>query len=260
MKKTDVKVSLLLGFISLISGFIVVPYQMDVISAQQVEEIMESVPFSMNVLTFISSIQLFFMTFILSFIGLKLARKAGFSLKILDAIFNKTEVFIDKKAVLISIIGAVVLGLIIIGSDRFYFQYHIPMIAHNPPEFSFLALMAGVLYGGVVEEILLRLFLMSFIVWLLMKVFKIDKDNIPSGIYWIAIIVTSLIFAAAHLPTTAMVYGELTNSLLLRAFLLNGIAGLVFGYLYWKKGFEYAVISHAFAHISMQLIFIPLFY
>ncbi|WP_191562229.1 hypothetical protein [Metabacillus idriensis] len=48
--------------------------------------------------------------------------------------------------------------------------------------------------------------------------------------------------------------------ILVRCFLLNGIGGLFFGYLYWKKGFEYAVLSHMFAHISLQLLFIPLFY
>ena len=93
-----------------------------------------------------------------------------------------------------------------------------------------------------------------------MKLFKLDKEKTSSGFYWIAIIITSLIFAAGHLPFTEMIFGELTGILILRSFLLNGIGGLVFGYLYWKKGFEYAVISHAFAHISMQLIFIPMFF
>ncbi|MEJ6949652.1 CPBP family intramembrane glutamic endopeptidase [Natronospora cellulosivora (SeqCode)] len=260
MKKTNLKISLFLGFIAFISGFFVVPYQMEVISEELVEEILESIPFSMNVLTLVSSLQLFVIAFVLSFLGLKLARKTSFSIKILDAIFEKRKVHVDRKSLLTSIISGVVLGLIIIGSDRFYFQNLISMLAENPPEFSVLALLAGIFYGGVVEEILLRLFLMSLIVWICMKIFKFDKDNIFKGVYWMAIILTSVIFAAGHLPVTEMMFGELTSPLLLRAFLLNGIGGLIFGYLYWKKGFEYAVISHAFAHISMQLLFIPMFF
>ncbi|WP_158211489.1 hypothetical protein [Alkalihalobacterium alkalinitrilicum] len=48
--------------------------------------------------------------------------------------------------------------------------------------------------------------------------------------------------------------------LMVRSFLLDGVFGLVFGYLYWRKGIEYAMFSHRTAHISMQLLFIPLFY
>ena len=260
MNKLDLKISIFLGFISFISGFFVVPYQMEVISPQLAEEIIESVPFSMNVLTLISSFQLFVIAFILSFLGLKLARRTGFSVEILSAIFEKRKVQINQKSVVISIIGGVFLGLIIIGTDRFYFQNQITMIAENPPEFSLLGLMAGVFYGGVFEEILIRLFLMSLIVWFSMKVLKQDKNTSSQKVYWLAIILTSLIFAAAHLPVTGMTFGELTGTLIFRSFLLNGIGGVIFGYLYWIKGFEYAVIAHAFAHISMQLLFIPIFF
>ena len=156
--------------------------------------------------------------------------------------------------------SGIVLGLIIIGSDRFYFQHQIAIMAENIPQSSFLGLMAGILYGGVIEEILIRLFLMSLIVWISMKVLKVDKDNLSKGVFWFSIILTSLIFALGHLPVTKMIYGEITGLLMLRAILLNGIGGLIFGYLYWKIGFEYAVISHSFAHISMQLIFIPLLF
>jgi len=260
LNKLDLKISIFLGFISFISGFFVVPYQMEVISPQLAEEIIESIPFSINILTIISSLQLFVIAFILSFLGLKLARRTGFSVEILSAIFEKRKVQINQKSVVISIIGGVFLGLIIIGTDRFYFQNQITMIAENPPEFSLLGLMAGVFYGGVFEEILIRLFLMSLIVWFSMKVLKQDKNTSSQKVYWLAIILTSLIFAAAHLPVTGMTFGELTGTLIFRSFLLNGIGGVIFGYLYWIKGFEYAVIAHAFAHISMQLLFIPIFF
>jgi membrane protease YdiL (CAAX protease family) len=86
------------------------------------------------------------------------------------------------------------------------------------------------------------------------------RQQLPKSYIWAAIIIASLVFAAGHLPFTSMVFGDLTGMVLFRCFLLNGIGGLFFGYLYWKKGFEYAIVSHMFAHISMQLLFIPLFY
>jgi len=36
---------------------------------------------------------------------------------------------------------------------------------------------------------------------------------------------------------------------------LNGIGGIIFGWLYWKKGLESAMISHFSADIVLQVIF-----
>jgi hypothetical protein len=38
-----------------------------------------------------------------------------------------------------------------------------------------------------------------------------------------------------------------------RALVLNGIAGIVFGYLYWRHGLEAAMIGHMSAHLVMQI-------
>jgi membrane protease YdiL (CAAX protease family) len=40
----------------------------------------------------------------------------------------------------------------------------------------------------------------------------------------------------------------------LRAIVLNGIGGLVFGWLYWKKGLEYAIAAHFIADIVLLAI------
>lgn len=260
MNKADLRMSLLLSLLCFVSGFFVLPYQLENLSPQQIDELLESVPFTLNVLAIITSVQLFVMAFLLSFFGLKLARKTGFSVNILDAVLSKGKIAIDKKSAFISVVSGIVIGLIIVGADRFYYQYQVPIIGESKPEFSFFGLMAGVLYGGIFEEILMRLFFMSLLVWIFMKVFKRNKENISSKFYWIAIFLSSALFAAGHLPATEMFFGELTATVVVRGFLLNGMGGLVFGYLYWKRGLEYAILAHMFAHISMQLIFIPIFY
>ncbi len=263
MKKLDVKISLFLAAFCFVAGILILPYQLEVFqttSPALYNEILESLPMSISLVSILVGLQLFIAAFILSFIGIKLARKTGFSFNILEAIFTKGKVVINKKATYLAMIGGIFLGFIIVGSDRFYFQNQIPILAENTPEFSLMGLMAGVFYGGVFEEILMRLFLMSLVVWLSMKIFRRTKEQLSSKIYWVAIILTSLAFGVGHLPATEMMYGELTIILLIRGLLLNGIGGLIFGYLYWKKGLEYAIVSHMFAHISMQLMFIPLFY
>ncbi|MGB4004952.1 MAG: CPBP family glutamic-type intramembrane protease, partial [Halanaerobiales bacterium] len=61
-------------------------------------------------------------------------------------------------------------------------------------------------------------------------------------------------FAAGHLPATVTIFGELTPLILFRCFLLNGAFGLFFGWLYYKYGIQYAMISHAMLHIVSKFI------
>ena len=102
---------------------------------------------------------------------------------------------------------------------------------------------------------------MSLFVLLIKKLFiKSDQSAaIPVWVYITAIILAALLFAAGHLPATAQLLG-LSTPIVIRAFVLNGVAGLGFGYLFWKKGLSYAILAHMLVHIFNQLIFLPLFY
>ena len=105
---------------------------------------------------------------------------------------------------------------------------------------------AAVLYGGIVEKILRRLFLMSLIAFILWKLFfrNTSKNKLPDKIFISANIISALLFAAGHLPATAAAFGALTPMLLARCFLLNGIFGLLFGRLYRRYGIWYAMAAH----------------
>ena len=115
-------------------------------------------------------------------------------------------------------------------------------------------MVACVLYGGVVEELMLRLFFMSFIAFVIWKLFFRSREQVPEGVVISANWIAAVLFAAGHLPATAMMFGELTGLILLRCFLLNGGAGLGFGWLYRKYGIQYAMIAHALTHVVNKLI------
>ena len=51
---------------------------------------------------------------------------------------------------------------------------------------------------------------------------------------------------------------KITGFIVARAIILNGIAGIAFGWLYWRKGLESAMISHFSADIVLHVI-LPLF-
>ena len=124
---------------------------------------------------------------------------------------------------------------LVLCTDLFYFRNHIPQVTaiyQGKPSFAYW--MASVLYGGVIEEVMLRLFVMSLIAWIAWKVFFRGEANPPTDVIIAANIIAALLFAAGHLPSTMQMFGEITPMILLRCFLLNGVGGLVFGYLYRK--------------------------
>ena len=102
---------------------------------------------------------------------------------------------------------------------------------------------------------MLRLFLMSFIVFILMKLTKRAEPTTAQLIA--ANIISAVLFAAGHLPATIMTM-EVNAMIILRCFLLNGGIGLLFGRLYRKYGIQYAVLAHIGTHIVSKLIWLLL--
>jgi hypothetical protein len=111
-------------------------------------------------------------------------------------------------------------------------------------------LLASV-YGGVDEEILLRLFLLSLLAWLIALVWHQPGGNPTTGALWLATILAALIFGMGHLPATAAVV-RITPLLVGRALLLNGVVGVATGYLYWRYGLEAAMLAHFAADIMLH--------
>ena len=166
---------------------------------------------------------------------------------------------IDKKAILITIIIAIIGALILFPLDKLIFgslnNWVFEQYTSKPTIYK---MIGGLMVGGIIEEVIMRLFFMSLIVFIISKLFYKGKKEIPIVAYVIANFISTMLFAAGHLPsTTAMTI--LTPIIIIRCFLLNGGLGLCFGYLYRKFGIGYAMISHGFCHLIsdiLMLIFI----
>lgn len=113
---------------------------------------------------------------------------------------------------------------------------------------------SSILYGGVIEEVMMRLFLMSLLALFGWKLFFRRHERVPEGVLIAANVLAALLFAAGHLPATVGIFGALTPLVLVRCFLLNGGFGLVFGRLYRKYGIQYAILSHALLHLVSKLV------
>ena len=102
---------------------------------------------------------------------------------------------------------------------------------------------------------MLRLFMLTLIAFILHKIFGKGSDVPGTAIIVVANVVSVLLFAAGHLPATAVLF-ELTPIIVFRCFLLNGGVGFLFGWLYHRYGLRYSMIAHAGCHVVSKLIWI----
>lgn len=112
--------------------------------------------------------------------------------------------------------------------------------------------------GGITEEAQLRLFfipLLSLLLIGILKLFRFAKTwKYTDTIVWISILLASILFGLGHLPAVAAVM-YLTPLVIIRTILLNGIGGIVFGWLFFRKGIEFAMAAHFSADIVLHVIY-----
>lgn len=229
--------------IAFVGGALVGANQMRLMPIEQINAMLAQVG-TPNVLVLIAGIQSAILALVCSLIGLRLAPQVGFN----------TAIAVDVSGARTAVIMGIVLAIVIVASDVVVFAPYLPASIDAP--FHWLGLVSSVVYGGIVEEILLRLCVMTVIVWVMHKVIGLfGITALPSWIFWWAIALSALLFAAGHLPVTfallCPVDGDCTP-LILRALLLNGIGGVGFGYLYWRHGLTTAMVAHMVTHVAMQ--------
>lgn len=129
--------------------------------------------------------------------------------------------------------------------------------APEPTGYMLHRLWLGLLYGGIAEEIIMRWGLMSLLSWALHRTFAHRADHAPASLVMAAAVLSALVFAAGHLPALAAVT-DLTPPVIARTLALNSVAGLVYGWLFWRRHLEAAMTAHAATHLGFAL-FRPLY-
>lgn len=110
--------------------------------------------------------------------------------------------------------------------------------------------LAASFYGGIAEELLCRLFLMSLLVWLARRCLRQDAA-LTATAAWIGIVGAALLFGVGHVPAAAAQW-PLTTMVVLRTVVLNAAGGIVFGWLYWRRGLAHAMVAHFMADIVLH--------
>ena len=244
--KNDLKFLLFVLCSGLIGGYCIALYLPDMYSQEMLQQ-MQAQGMTTEMLALSGAVQYgIIYGVILAGIGLAISKKVG---------LWKGFRF-DKDAVAPTAIITIIVALCLFPGDKLIFgpfnswvndQYN---ISPGLPK-----IIAGLLVGGVIEEVMMRLFFMSMLVPTISRLFCKNEKDIPVRVFVAANIISALLFAAGHLPGTAAMT-TLTPIVLFRCFLFNGGLGLCFGYLYRKYGIGYAMIAHGFAHLISDLLMI----
>lgn len=137
------------------------------------------------------------------------------------------------------------IGGLLMAAIPWYFTSHGLIVEIHSPS----ALLMAVFYGGLDEEIMMRWGLMTVFVWLGWRLAGRPARGPSAAVVWSAIIVSAILFGAGHLPSTYVLNGHLTVSMMLSVIVAGAVFGVVAGYLYRRWGLEAAMICHGLSHL-----------
>lgn len=182
-------------------------------------------------------------------LGISFYKKTGLKAPILEGIISKKEIDPSIKDILKSGVLLGVLSGILLTAIGSLFVPSLPEEFIKISENIKPSLAARFLYGGITEEIVMRFGLMTFIVWLGSLIFK----SLNSSVYWIGILIAAFLFALGHFPIVYQSISDPSTALLSYVIIGNMVGGIIFGWLYWRKGLEAAMLAHIITHVVMVI-------
>jgi hypothetical protein len=105
--------------------------------------------------------------------------------------------------------------------------------------------------AGIREEVWLRLGCLTLVAWIGTRLAR--RSTPGAAVLWSANLFAALLFGAIHLPQAAQLVG-LTAPVLVVVLVGNGLPGLVFGWLYWRKGLVSAMVAHITMDVVLKVI------
>jgi len=98
--------------------------------------------------------------------------------------------------------------------------------------------------SSILEEIVFRLFVVSFVVWFLTRFVRRDVS------IRVALIVSALLFGAAHLNR----WLDAGPMVITAVMIVNGLIAIVLGIIYVKWGLEAAILGHFAGDVVVHIV------
>lgn len=212
-------------------------------------------PIATPLLRILLLIQPAILTIVAVALGTLLAPKTGLAAPLIDAWRSggAWRAVLDRQLLAASGVAAAT-ALVLLG----YAVWVQPRLVEQlPAEAAALAsfqppLLTKLLYGGITEELLTRWGLVSLFAWGLWRLNGRPAALAPH-FFWLAIAAAALLFALGHLPLL-FAMGVSPRGWMIAAIIVgNAVPGLAFGWLFWRRGIEAAMMAHALAHLLSTL-------
>jgi membrane protease YdiL (CAAX protease family) len=247
--REDLRLAALLGLAGAIATALLFPYLQLLMP-----EALAKVPLPLPLIVLLQSGQALLLLALLAFCGLRMGHATGLGLPWLRALMQRAPR--KSQPWLLALACGAIAAVAVIALDPLFAAYMPKPLHPLPTNAAGAHAFAGFLasfYGGIAEEIQLRLFLVTLLAWGLSR---FTQGRVAGWQLALSVLLAAIAFGAGHLPAAAQVW-HLDAVVVTRTMLLNGIAGLVFGWFYVRNGLESAMLSHFAADLVLH-VFAPL--
>ena len=252
LKKIDWKLFAVLLGAGLLGVVAIIPYVMDLLGTRMIDR-GSSPDLPLPLVVILAIVQNGVLLTLVILIGLILSERVGLQVPLIRGWVGGQRTTNVRAVALPGIAVGAAVGVVLVGTEAVFFLRHLPAAMRSAFEIAlWKRLLGGVVYGGITEELFMRLFLVSLTAWLLSRRWKTREGRPTAGAFWAAIVLVAIVFGLGHLPATSLLT-PLTPLIVTRGLVLNAVAGVAFGWLFWKYGLEAAMLGHMSAHVVMQV-------
>jgi hypothetical protein len=141
------------------------------------------------------------------------------------------------------------LGLFNLGANWAIAQIHPTLRALLVQRFSDIGVIDSVLAAPLLEEVTVRLFVMSAIAWVVFRSCK--RATLAFGL---ALLMSAVFFAALHLFRPLPLDPALVTYYRIALMAKYTVAGAVLGWVFWRWGLPYAILTHALVNATHTML------
>jgi hypothetical protein len=165
-------------------------------------------PLSIPALKLLTVIQQAIILAVAVLVGVVLASKVGLSSPVAEsAASGGNSISAFKPQIIPGIVGGLTGGVSLVLIAAALKPFLSPEVLARLGEYGkILPLPVRLLYGGIIEELLLRWGLMTLLVWAAWRLFQKGQGRPKPAFFVGAILISSLLFAIGHLPVAFMLF------------------------------------------------------
>lgn len=194
-------------------------------------------------------------------VGLLVARKIGLGAPYLEHWLEGAPAPAEPLATIVkpAVVWATVTAIVALAIDAFFF-YALDVTVAAPEihaRIDVAAWRSGLasFWAPWSEEVLDRLFLMSLVAWLLVKLFRVRGDGRGRTVaLWAGNLLSAVFFGVYHISNEALFVDPVPTVVAIRTVLIITPVGLAFGWLYLRRGLEAAILSHFVIDILVHVV------